>query len=263
MRYILSSRERRVLRKFALSNTLVALDFDGTLAPIVRDRHRAAIRQSTRNLLAMLAKLYPCVVISGRSRKDVRRRLRGIGISGIVGNHGIEPWSATPGMERSVRRWLPLLKGKLRQFRGVAIENKRFSVAIHCRHEPRKKEARATVAAAARELGAVRLVGGKQVVNILPGGAPHKGLALKREMLKMGCTKAIYVGDDETDEDVFALGGRFLAIRVGAARSSFAGFYVRSQREIDRLLEALIELRSDHNLSPFPSRSAARRQRHR
>ena len=213
----------------------------------------------------MLAKLYPCVVISGRSRKDVRRRLREIGIRGIVGNHGIEPWKASPGMERSVRRWLPLLKDKLRQFHGVAIENKRFSVAIHYRHEPRKQAARATIAAAARELGAVRLVGGKQVVNILPGGAPHKGLALKREMLKMGCTKAIYVGDDETDEDVFVLArhGRFLTIRVGATRSSFAGFYVRSQREIDRLLEALIELRSDHNLSPFPSRSAARRQRHR
>lgn len=189
MQYIFSSRNRQVLKKFASSNTLVAFDFDGTLAPIVHNRHRAAIRQSTSDLLAILSTLYPCVVISGRARNDVRRRLRGIAVNGIVGNHGIEPWSTTPAMENAVRHWLPLLKDKLRQFRGVAIENKRFSVAIHYRHEPRKQEARATIAAAARELGTVRLVGGKEVVNLLPAGAPHKGLALKREMLKMGCTK--------------------------------------------------------------------------
>jgi trehalose 6-phosphate phosphatase len=245
MQWFFSSRNRQLLKKFASSNTLVALDFDGTLAPIVRNRHRAAIRQSTRNVLAILAALYPCVVISARARNDVRRRLRGIGIREIVGNHGIEPWSTTPAMEKAVRRWLPLLKDKLRQFRGVGIEDKRFSVAIHYRHEPRKREARSTIAAAARELGAVRLVGGKQVVNILPAGAPHKGLALERELLKMRCNKAIYVGDDDTDEDVFALPdrGRLLTIRVGLNCSSLARYYIRSQREIDRLIQKFIELR--------------------
>ena len=203
----------------------------------------------------MLAKLYPCVVISGRSRKDVRRRLRGIGIRGIVGNHGIEPWSATPGMERSVGRWLPLLKDRLRRFRGVEIENKKFSVAIHYRQELRKQEARAAIAAAARELGVVRLVGGKEVVNLLPAGAPHKGLALKREIEKRGCTRAIYIGDDDTDEDVFALSDptRLLTIRVGLNRSSLARYYVRTQREIDRVVQQLVDLRSNVP-GPHPGR---------
>ncbi|MBZ5527954.1 MAG: trehalose-phosphatase [Acidobacteriia bacterium] len=246
MQYILSSQHRQVLGTFASSNTLVALDFDGTLAPIVRDRKRAAIPQSTRNLLTILAKLYPCVVISGRSRKDVRRRLGGIKIKEIVGNHGIEPWSASQAMEIAVRRWVPLLQDKLRQLRHAAIENKRFSVAIHYRDEPRKQQVRAAIAAAARELGAVRLVGGKQVLNILPAGAPHKGLALERALLKLRCTKAIYIGDDDTDEDVFALPsrGRFLTIRVGRSRGSLARYYIRSQGEIDRLIRRLVELRS-------------------
>ena len=246
MQYIFSSRNRQVVKKFAWSNTLVAFDFDGTLAPIVHIRHRAAIRRSTRDLLAILVTLYPCVVISGRARNDVRRRLRGIAVRGIVGNHGIEPWSTSPAMENAVRRWLPLLKDKLRRFRGVAVENKRFSVAIHYRHEPRKQEARASIAAAAQELGAVRLVGGKQVVNILPGGAPHKGLALEREMRKMHCKMAIYLGDDDTDEDVFALPdrGRLLTIRVGLNRSSLARYYIHTQREIDRVIQRLVELRT-------------------
>ena len=73
-------------------------------------------------------------------------------------------------------------------------------------------------------LGPVRLVGGKHVVNLLPAGAPHKGLALERARARLGCDTAIYVGDDETDEDVFALDqpGRLLAIRVGRKPSSSA-----------------------------------------
>lgn len=252
MQWIFSSRSRRALKKFASSNTLIAFDFDGTLAPIVRNRHRAALRQTTRTLLARLAALYPCVLISGRAREDVQRRLRGIRIREIIGNHGIEPWSTSPALENAVRRWIPLLKNELRRFRGVAIEDKRFSLAIHYRRETRKQEARAAIAAAARRLGAVRFVGGKQVVNILPAGAPHKGLALERQLLKLRCNKAIYIGDDDTDEDVFALPGRdrLLTIRVGLKNDSLAQYFIRSQTEIDRLIQKLIELRTRSQLRP-------------
>ncbi len=254
MQWIFSSRNCGVLKKFASSDTLVALDFDGTLAPIVSNRRRAAIRQTTRNLLARLATQYPCVVISGRARKDVECRLRGIAIRDIVGNHGIEPWSTSPALENAVRSWIPLLKDGLRRFRHVAIEDKRFSVAIHYRREIRKQQARAAIAAAARKLGAVRLVGGKQVLNILPAGAPHKGLALERELLKLRCNKAIYIGDDDTDEDVFALPrrDRLLSIRVGLKNDSLARYFIRSQREIDRLIQKLIELRARSR--PRPAR---------
>lgn len=252
MRCLFSARGRRVLKKFASARTLVAFDFDGTLAPIVSNRRRAAIRGTTRNLLATLATQYPCVVISGRARKDVQRRLRGIGIREIIGNHGIEPWSTSPALENVVRSWIPLLRDKLRRFRGVAIEDKRFSLAIHYRRETRKQQARAAIAAAARRLGAVRCVGGKQVVNFLPAGAPHKGLALERQLLKSRCNKAMYVGDDDTDEDVFALPrrDRLLTIRVGLKNDSLARYFIRSQREIDRLIRMLVELRARSQLRP-------------
>ena len=88
-------------------------------------------------------------------------------------------------------------------------------------------------------------MGGKKVVNVVPRGAPDKGLAVKRERIKRRCDKVVYIGDDETDEKVFALGrsGRFLTIRVGAKRSSLARFYIRNQREIDELLKSFVELR--------------------
>lgn len=246
MQCLFSLRSRRSLKKFALSNTLIAFDFDGTLAPIVRNRHRAALRHTTRTLLARLAALYPCILISGRARKDIQRRLGGIGIREIVGNHGIEPWSASPALEKAVQSWIPLLKDELRRFRGVAIEDKRFSLAIHYRRATRKQKARAAIETAARRLGAVRFVGGKQVVNILPARAPHKGLALEHQLLKLRCNKAIYIGDDDTDEDVFALPARarLLTIRVGRNRDSLARYYISRQRDIDRLLRHLIALRS-------------------
>ena len=88
-------------------------------------------------------------------------------------------------------------------------------------------------------------MGGKQVINLLHAQAPHKGLALERERDRLGCDTAIYIGDDDTDEDVFALEqmGRLLAIRVGAKRDSLAAYFLRGQEEVDLLIRELIRLR--------------------
>jgi len=248
MRRILSARNRPVLEKFTSGNVLLAFDFDGTLAPIVSDPDRAAIRPSTRKLLQTLASQYPSIVVSGRSRADVHRRLRGIGFKETIGNHGIEPWSSSHAIARAVAAWVPPLRRGLKGFRGVVVENKRFSLSVHYRKERKKRAAVDAISEIARTLPGARLVGGKQVVNIVPKGAPDKGIAVERETGKRHCDKAIYVGDDETDERVFALArpGRLLTIRVGANRFSLARFYLRDQREIDRLLRTLIELRTDH-----------------
>ena len=80
---------------------------------------------------------------------------------------------------------------------------------------------------------------------MLPAEAPHKGLALMRERTRSGCDTAVYVGDDETDEDVFRLDqpGQLLAVRVGRKRGSAAPYYIRRQAEIDRVLRSLLASR--------------------
>ena len=246
MRYILSPRNRSVLKEFASGKVLLALDFDGVLAPIVSDPDRSAIPPSTRKLLQRLTSRYPCIIVSGRGRDDVRRRVRGIGFQEVIGNHGIEPWASSRALARRVARWVPVLKLRLERFRGIVLENKQFSVSVHYRRERNKKEALKAIIETARTLPGASLVGGKQVVNVVPRGAPDKGLAVERERRKRHCDKVVYVGDDETDENVFALGrsGRFLTIRVGAKRSSLARFYIRNQQEVDRLLQRFIELRA-------------------
>jgi len=247
MRNILSAVHREVLREFVWSNVLLAFDYDGTLAPIVEDPDRALMRRATRDLLTTLTKLCPVIVISGRAQADAREKLVGVGVAEVVGNHGIEPWHAARKHVAEVRRWLPRVDALTWQFRGVVVEDKTYSLAVHYRQSREKKKARAAILELAADLGDVRVIGGKQVVNILPADAPHKGIALERERKRLRCDTALYVGDDETDEDVFNLDqpGRLLTIRVGAKRTSAAAYCIRGQRSIDSLLRLLIGLHEE------------------
>ncbi len=256
MKNILADVNRLVLEQFAWSNAVLAFDYDGTLAPIVPRPERAVMRESTRRLLEELSEAYPCIVISGRSQADVARRLRGTRVHEVIGNHGIEPWKANHQLQREVQRWHPLLAGQLSSLRGVVIEDKMFSIAVHYRQSREKRVAIAAILEAARALGDVRIVGGKQVVNILPANAPNKGSALMRERARLGCDTAIYIGDDETDEDVFVLDqpGQLLSIRVGHRPGSAARYFLRTQSDVDVLMRLLVELRRSAGIARTPWR---------
>lgn len=246
MRYMLSRQNREVLAQLAWSNVLLAFDFDGTLSPIVNDPEAAKMRARTRRLFAVLSERYPCVVISGRAAADVSARLGEARLRAVVGNHGLEPAGDMARFAREVRGWLPQLVRSVSSLEGVEIEDKRYSVAVHYRRARGRRAARAAIAEAVAALGhAVRAVPGKCVINVLPEGAPHKGLALQRLRRELAADVALYVGDDETDEDVFNLEapGQLLGIRVGKSMRSRASYFLTSQREIDALIELLISLR--------------------
>jgi trehalose 6-phosphate phosphatase len=245
--YLFTRANQDLLDMFAWSNVLLAFDYDGTLAPVVNAPARATMRLSTRRLLRHVSKLYPCVVISGRAQGDALGRLRGVEVCRVVGNHGAEPSLGAEAMRPRVRQWLPVLKSRLSRHQGVVVEDKGFSVAVHYRQARQRNAARRAILAAARSLNDVRIIGGKLAVNFLVPDAPHKGLALERERAHFACDTVMYVGDDETDEDVFQLDrpGRLLSIRVGQKRTSAAPYYLRNQAEIDRLLETLVALRGD------------------
>ncbi|HEY8211932.1 MAG TPA: trehalose-phosphatase [Myxococcaceae bacterium] len=234
-----------LLMDYARSRVLLGLDFDGTLAPIVARPAQARMWPSTRRLLARAAGLYPVAVISGRSMADVAARVRGIPLQAVVGNHGLEP-AAAPGIfERVTQRWRTLLEELVGAHPGTELEDKRYSLALHYRRSRARKRVLQDLERVLPLLGPVRVIAGKQVVNFLPPDAPHKGLALERIRRRLGCDTAIYVGDDETDEDVFSMEvpGRLLGIRVGARAGSAAPFSIPGQRSIDRLLRFLVRAR--------------------
>lgn len=78
MESILTDDHRALLAWFARANVLLAFDYDGTLSPIASTPESAKMRRSTRVLLARAARVYPCVIISGRALDDLTRRLRHI-----------------------------------------------------------------------------------------------------------------------------------------------------------------------------------------
>lgn len=245
MTSVLRGAPGALLRDYARSHVLLGLDFDGTLAPIVAHPARARMRPSTRRLLARVAALYPTAVVSGRALADVAARVRGVPLQAVVGNHGLEP-AAAPGLfEQVARRWRPLLEELVRSHPGTELEDKRYSLAVHYRRCRAKKRLLVDVERLLPLLGPVRIIGGKQVVNFCAPDAPHKGLALERLRRRLGCDTALYVGDDETDEDVFQMArpGRLLGIRVGARAGSAAPFTLPGQRDVDALLELLLRVR--------------------
>jgi len=246
MRYLLSRRNVDVLSQVAWSSVLLAFDFDGTLAPIVADRTSASMRERTGKLLAKACALYPCAVISGRSQADVAARLGMAAVKYVVGNHGLEPGTALATFAAETARAAPLLREALAAVSGIDVEDKRYSLAIHYRRSRRKGDACAAIHEAVAGLPRpMRIVAGKQVVNVIPEGAPNKGDAVIQLRTLAGADTALYVGDDFTDEDVFTLDqpGRLLTVRIGASRSSAAAYFLRRQREIDTLLAKLSAVR--------------------
>lgn len=245
MQYLLAKRHLPTLARFASSNVVLAFDYDGTLAPITTEPHRARLRRRTRSLLVDVAHRYPCVVISGRGRDDVTKRLEGIPVGHVFGNHGLEPSGQNVAYATRVRKWLRHLERRLPAHAGLIIENKTYSVAIHYRSVRQKRLVERAIHDAVLGLAGSRAVAGKQAINLLPRNAPHKGRALERARRLLACDAAIYIGDDDTDEDAFRMGplDRLLSVRIGRAKRSRARYYLKTQSEIDALLRMLIRLR--------------------
>ena len=127
--------------------------------------------------------------------------------------------------------------------RGVSLDNKRYSLAVHYRKaadyeatEDRLTRLFAEVAPQAH------ILPGKFVYNLIPQGAPDKGDALLSLMKAAGAQTALYVGDDETDEDVFALdSSSILTVRIEKSARSHARCYLDSQEDIISLRDLVID----------------------
>jgi len=247
---LLSGKGLDALSAFATSNVLVAFDFDGTLAPITRTPKEASLPPATARLLADVARRYPLVVISGRALRDVRRRLHDIPVWYVFGNHGIEPEHKSPDTTVT-RAWIGLLRRRLKAS-GVIIEDKRHTVTLHYRTAPDRERAQQAIREAVRALPDVRVIGGHEAVNLLPRDAANKGTALRDAVARFACDSAIYVGDDDTDEDAFSglAAGRLLGIRVEPSDASKATYHLGSQAEINGLLRSLTRLRTRRVVGP-------------
>lgn len=245
MRNILAEESSTVLDAIAHERLPLVFDFDGTLAPLVDDPSAARMDESTRALLRLVCLLHPCAVISGRSRADVTHRLEGIPLVAIIGNHGAE--AGRGPIDQSDRAlvagWCEQARRALAGVEGVEVEDKGLSLAIHFRKAASPDVAERAITAAAKTLKGARLFRGHAVVNVVPPHLHDKGVALAGVLSRIGRDRAMYVGDDTTDEDAFRSKAVQVSVRVGPAPSSAAAYYVPTQADVDELLRALIRAR--------------------
>lgn len=240
--------------KTALSNladfidraTLFAFDLDGTLVPIVSYPAAIGIQDTVRKAFADLNEQASVAVITGRSRSDALMHL-GITPRYLIGNHGVEGLPGWASREndfiRTAQEWqnqLDILL-PLEDSAGIEIENKGATLSIHYRHAVNIHAALASILLATEQLlPQPRRISGKFVENLLPEGAPDKGVALCLLMQQEGFTKGFFAGDDETDEHVFRLDHEnIFTVRVGKSAGSQATFYLRGQHEVARLLREI------------------------
>ena len=128
---------------------------------------------------------------------------------------------------------------------GVVVEDKTYSITFHYRQACSPQVAREAIFHTLATLTpAPRVVLGKAVVNAIPSGSLHKGSAMLELMHQLRTPPALYVGDDDTDEDVFSLPDeRIVTVRIGKKAASAAQLYLTRQSQIGRLLQYLIRAR--------------------
>lgn len=244
MEAILAPGNRIVLEQFAWSNVLLAFDFDGTLSPIVAERDAARMRPETERIAADLSGQYPCAIVSGRSYDDLTRLTDELPSWTVWPAEGSPAPAGRDPRRPEVLSWKDWLAPRLDPSSGIEVEDKGTRLSLHYRRSRTRKKSSNRIAELVRGLRGARVIHGKQVVHLLPPGEPHKGMALDELRRQSDCDTALYVGDDETDEDVFASEqDHLLTIRIGRSARSQAQYYLEDQTQVDDLMKLLLELR--------------------
>lgn len=252
MKMILSHQHLPVLMRWALSDTLMAFDFDGTLAPIVDEPDEAHMDTPTWRALDRLAEVAQVAVVSGRSRASLLARLPA-SVRYIVGNHGNE---GMPGHDpdlgvqtRICQLWQRQLEETISrnpELAGLRLENKGATLSVHHRHCEHPYALVQFLGTALTTLQpSPRLIPGIHVMNVLPPRAVTKREALAALMTDAQCDHLLFVGDDVTDELAFTRApDSWLTIRVGDEGPSQARYRVRHTADVAALLQRLHALRN-------------------
>lgn len=248
-----SNKSRLVADYFRAESRLLLLDYDGTLVPFA-DAPGGAVPDE--QLLTLLRKLSSerknrVVILSGRDRHTLTEWLGHLNVT-LVAEHGgwlrrARSTDWMPVITRGLEGWKkdirPILELFVGRIPGSLIEEKDFSLVWHYR----RAETESASAAARELLDTLSNFSANLHVQVLPGNKTV-------EVRTMGISKGIFytqflgdtpeefilaMGDDWTDEDLFAvLPASAYSIKV-AQRVSKARFNLNSVSEARSLLTRL------------------------
>lgn len=203
------------------SKVLLALDFDGTLAPIVDDPEDSRMHDGAAEALALLGRrLGQIAVITGRGVSVVRRLGRlterpGLEDVIVLGQYGAERWEAATGTETppAVPESINAARESVRRIiadcpvDGVVLEDKGRALGVHTRRAADPEAAyewlRLPLGLLAREHGLI-VEPGRNVLE-LRASSLTKGDALRGLVAETGATVVAMCGDDLGDLPAFEL----------------------------------------------------------
>lgn len=247
---------REALRRIAgTGHLLVAMDFDGTMAPIVDSAQDARPLPRSAAAFAGLAVLprTTTALISGRALASLRQVASPPVDTLLIGSHGAEAWLGPGSTELSLEEDQKALLAEVRavlaeivaEAPGTSLEDKPAGVVLHTRQadDDVAEDAVAAARASLQDRKGVFLKEGKRVLETsVVNASKGEGVAFLRQAT--GATAVLFAGDDVTDEDAF---GRLepgdVGVKVGLDFTQ-AQYRVEAPVHIAELLEVLLQERS-------------------
>jgi len=227
------------------------LDYDGTLVHFAEKPEKAKPAEELLKLLTSLAHSVKneIVIISGRDRETLDRWFGHLDI-GLVAEHGVwikersKEWGTIEPLENDWKtEILPVLEVYVDRTPGSFIEEKEFSLVWHYRNcdaelaAVRAKELKDVLLNLTANLN-IGVMEGNKVIEIKNTNI-NKGRAALKWISKKQWDFILAIGDDLTDEDIFAaLPDTAYSIKVGLG-SSRAKFYMESVDKVRALLKGI------------------------
>ena len=244
----------------------IVLDFDGTLAPIVRHPAQTVPADGAVEVLTRLVRRFAVVdIVSGRRSSEVRSLLPvpGLRVDGVYGLEGTVD-------ENDVRSAAAELIPEVMKVQGAWVELKGPSVAIHFREsrDPNVRERVHETAERVAEHRSLEVFEGKRVWELAPPGAGRKGAAIDRLLTKLPAVHSVlYAGDDIADLEAFDAVDRFAADAAGRgsvrvcvrSEDSPAGLIRRADVSVDGPPSLIYLLDALTQPSAMPAASASPR----
>ena len=194
------------------ARAVIALDFDGTLAPIVANPERAYAHPGAVDALARLAPRVAAVVVLTGRPAEVAVRLGGFAGAAdldrliVLGHYGLERWDAATGALSAPEEHpgVAALRPQLAELRlpeGARIEDKGHALAVHTRRAADPDAALARLDAPLRALAAqhgLAVEPGRMVLELRSPGM-DKGVALTALLRELEAGSVLFAGDDLGD----------------------------------------------------------------
>lgn len=237
---------------------LICTDFDGTVVNFTGVPSDTELPKSSEDLLNRLAELenLHLAVISGRGFEELTR-LVPIENATIAGNHGLkirfeDGTTRKPEMGEKIRSAVKGLKEEVRgnfgDLEGIIIENKGFGLALHYRQyrgEGKVIRDKFYRIWEDHKIPLLEVIQGAKLLEVRPA-MWNKGDAVKLLRKRYGGPPTIYIGDDTTDEDAFAVlnetdSGFPILVTKRKEVNTKARYRLESPEKVHEFLETLYE----------------------